>query len=744
MSIEYTEESIDLRNYIRILRRRWIPATAVFGSVFVLTALATFLQKPVFQSEGKLLLKKDSGASLSSLDIEGAGGLGGLEALSTQSSPVETEAEIIRSEPIIRETIAALKLKDDKDQPLESEDFLEALTVFNISDTDILKVAYKSIDPEESAAVVNQLMQDYLNNNISTNRAEATSARDFIETQVPKVSSELKRLDLLLRRFKEENGVIALEEEAKVSVEVEGEFQKGLAQIQSQLANARIKTSSLRNKLGLTAQQGSNVNALSQSSTVQTALEEYQSVERELAQALKIYQPQHPRVLELKDQRASLNALLGDQVSQIVTTTQPQPLRNLQAGQSRQELTDALVQAEVERLGLEKQVLSLAQTQIDTKRRQGTIPKLEQQLVALERERIVAQSTYEGLLKALQQIRITENQNIGNVRVVSSALLPKKPVSPRKAFNLAVGLFLGGLLGLGTALLLEALDTSIKTVEEAKQLFKYTVLGNIPLLKDVEKMTRKGLDRPTPDLIVRDAPRSSVSESYRMLQANLKFLSSDHHVQVFVVTSSIPKEGKSTVVANLSLALGELGHRVLVIDADLRRPSQHQVWELPNTLGLSNVLVEQKPWNDAIRPEDDQLDILTAGVVPPNPVPLIDSHHMAVLLEEFHQAYDYVLIDSPPLAVAADALLLGKMTDGILLVTRPGLVDSGSAQSAKDALERSGQKVLGLVINGVIPENEPDSYYYYYAKDYYGENSDDPNKKSAKKRKKKADMNAAK
>jgi Mrp family chromosome partitioning ATPase len=106
---------------------------------------------------------------------------------------------------------------------------------------------------------------------------------------------------------------------------------------------------------------------------------------------------------------------------------------------------------------------------------------------------------------------------------------------------------------------------------------------------------------------------------------------------------------------------------------------------------------------------------------------------MAVLLEKFHQAYDYILIDSPPLAVAADALLLGKMTDGILLVTRPGLVDTGSAQSSKETLEKSGQKVLGLVINGVIPENEPDSYYYYYAKDYYGDETTENQPKSKKK-----------
>lgn len=738
MSNEYTDENIDIRNYLRILRRRWIPATAVFGSVFVLTALATFLQKPVYEAEGKLLLKKQSGASISDLEI---GGLGGLEALSTKSSPVQTEAEIIRSEPILRQTIIALKLVDDKDSPLETKDFMEALTVFNVKDTDVLNVTYKSIDPKESADVVNRLMDDYLKNNIETNRAEAASARVFIEKQVPEIAAKLRNLDLSLRRFKEANGIIALEEEAKVSVEVEGNFYQETAKMQSLLINARAKSRALRNKLGLSPQQGEDINALSQSTVVQQALANYQENERKLAEALKVFQPNHPTILDLQDRRTALKGVLGEQTSQIVETSQPQPLRNLQAGESRQSLTDALVQAEVDRLGLEKQVLSLAQTQAENKRRQGVIPKLEQQLIALERDRIVAQTTYEELLKALQQITISENQNIGNVRIIAAALEPKEPVSPRKAFNLAVGFFLGGLLGLGTALLLEALDTSVKTVQEAKELFDYTVLGNIPLLKDAEKMTRKGLDRPTPDLVVRESPRSSVSESYRMLQANLKFLSSDHHVQVFVVTSSIPKEGKSTVVANLALALGELGHRVLVIDADMRRPSQHQVWELPNTLGLSNVLVEQKDWHEAIRPEDDQLDILTAGVTPPNPVPLIDSHHMAVLLEEFHQAYDYVLIDSPPLAVAADALLLGKMTDGVLLVTRPGLVDSGSAQSAKDALVRSGQKVLGLVINGVIPENEPDSYYYYYAQDYYGENSGGEQSK-AKKKKKKADVNA--
>ncbi|NJM66469.1 MAG: polysaccharide biosynthesis tyrosine autokinase [Acaryochloris sp. RU_4_1] len=730
--MEYAEDSIDIKNYVRILRRRWLPATVVCGTVVTLTALATFLQKPVFQSEGTLQLKEVGSASISDLDVKG---LGGLEALSAKSNPIATEAEILRSEPIIRQTITSLKLQDEDGQPLTSEVFLEALNVTNIKDTDILKVSYKSTDPQEAVDVVNQLMQDYRANNITTNRAEAASARQYIEQQVPLVSAKLRRLDVALRQFKEENGITDLKEEARVQAEVTGKQQTEFSEIQSEMVNANTRAQALRNKLGMTTSEARQVNDLSQSPGVKKILEESQANEILLAETRTLYGSEHPNVLALVDKQAELKSLLSREVGQIIGNTTSQPLRNLTAGQSQQKLTDALVDAEVERLGLEQQAIALTNNQKDYKRKQKFLPRLEQHLVAIERDKLVAQTTYEGLLKALQEIQISENQNIGNVRIVATAPLPKEPIAPRKVFNLAVGMLLGSLLGIGAALLLEAMDTSIKTVQEAKDIFKYTVLGNIPFLKDAEKVSRKGLERPTPDLIVRDNPRSSVSESYRMLQANLKFLSSDHRVQVFVVTSSIPKEGKSTVVANLALALAELGNRVLIIDADLRRPSQHQVWELPNTVGLSNVLVEQQGWATAIRQEDDHLNILTAGVIPPNPVPLIDSHHMAVLLEEFHQAYDYILIDSPPLAVAADALLLGKMTDGILLVTRPGLVDTGSAQSSKETLEKSGQKVLGLVINGVIPENEPDSYYYYYAKDYYGDDASENESKSRKKKK---------
>jgi capsular exopolysaccharide synthesis family protein len=197
-----------------------------------------------------------------------------------------------------------------------------------------------------------------------------------------------------------------------------------------------------------------------------------------------------------------------------------------------------------------------------------------------------------------------------------------------------------------------------------------------------------------------------------MIQANLKFLSSDKELKIIVVTSSVPKEGKSTISANLAAAMAQLGRRVLLVDADMRRPCQHHVWELTNAAGLSDVLVGQAEFGAAAFEVIDNLDVLASGVMPPNPLALLDSKRMASLIKDFSDKYDFVIIDAPPLILAADALTLSQMSDGILLVARPGVVDYASVNTAKEMLERSGQNVLGLVVNDVVSENKLGSYFY--------------------------------
>ncbi|WP_404786045.1 GumC family protein [Altericista sp. CCNU0014] len=724
--MEYTEEYIDLKQYWLILRRRWVPALIVMGGVTTLTALITFLQKPVYEAEGKVLLKKDSGIT-SALESSNLGSLGELAGIGDKSNPISTESEIIKSRPVVQAVIQTLRLQDDDGKVLKLKDFLKKLTVSNAKETDIISVAYKSTDPKEATAVVNQLIDVYRANNIQRMRVQATTARKFIETQIPGAEQEVRRYESAVRQFKERSKVVSLQEEAKVAVEGIGELQKRLTEAEGLLASAENRSRALQRQVGLPPKQALDVNALSQSPTVQKALAELKDVQRALATTKTELQPDHPRVLDLEERQAALQGFLQSQVGQVVgasLATTP-GLPTLQASETQQGLTDSYVKTEVERLGIQNQVDTLRQAQGVYRERMTLLPRLEQRQSELQRKLGVAKATFEGLMKSLQQFKISENQNVGNVLPIEAAVIPDKPVSPKILLNLAIGTVMGLLLGIGTALLLEALDNTVKTVKEAEALFDMTVLGKIPLLEGEEKINRKSLERARPRLPVRDNPRSVVSEAYRMLQANLKFLSSDSPPRVMVMTSSVPQEGKSTTTANLALALAEMGHRVLVVDADLRRPSQHQIWELPNSVGLTNILVEPGKWFSVVRSENEQLDIITAGVVPPNPVRLIDSHRMISLIKEWRDVYDFVLIDTPPLAVASDALILAQMTDGILMVARPGVLTSPSAESSTEALAKISNQdnekranLLGLVLNGVIPENEPDSYYFY-AKNYY-------------------------
>ncbi len=732
--MEYTEEYIDLKQYWLILRRRWLPAAIVTGSVIALTAAFTFLQKPIYQAEGKVLLRKESGISSLGGGGESGGGLGVLEALTQKTNPLSTEIEIIKSEPILQKTIQSLQLKDTDGKILEIEEFLKLLTVANTKDTDIISIAYKSTNAQLAMTVVNRLTDFYREKNLQSTRAQASAAYTFIESQLPAREAEVKRYELAIREFKERSKVVSLPDEAKVSVESIGRIQESLTNYQGQLADSRSRAAALRNQLGLSANQGFAVNALSQSPAVQKALSDLQDVDRALASSTDL-QPANPKIQALQDKKKALELFVRDKVGQVVgkSTGGNLSLGAIQAGETQQKTTETLIQTEVQRLGLENQVALLQQAQVAYRDRVTVLPRLEQIQRELERKLAVAQNTYGALLKKQQEVSIAENQNVGNIETISPATLPDKPISPKILLNLAIGTVMGLLLGIGTALLLEALDTSIKTVKEAQAVFDITVLGTIPMLETSEQVNLKSLERTTPSLPVRDDPRSAVSEAYRMLQANLKFLSSDHPARIITLTSSVPQEGKSTTCANLALVLAEMGHRVLIVDADLRRPSQHQIWELPNSIGLSNILVEPGKWSGVVRSENEQLDIITAGVIPPNPVRLIDSHRMVSLIEEWREIYDYVIIDTPPLAVASDAMLIGQATDGVLVVARPGILNSASAEAAKAALDKAtgtedGKSnrrvnVLGLVLNGVIPENEPNSYYYYAAKDYYADSA---------------------
>jgi capsular exopolysaccharide synthesis family protein len=716
-SPEFTEE-IDFQKYWLVLKRRWLPATGVFGIVVGLATVGALLQKPVYEAEGKLLFKPDRSSSLTGLKND----LGELGSIGDKSNPLSTEAEIIRSFPILQETVKALGLRDEQGKPIDPKSIVESkkLKITSVAGTDVLQLTYKDNDPKVAAAMVNKVMELYIKNNVDTNRAKAVKAREFIENQLPNVEARVSGADAALREFKEKNRVVLLQEEATKAVETLSSLDNQIAQLQSQLANVTAQSESLRSQLGFNREEAVAVTSLSQSPGVQEVLTELQKVQTELATERRRFLDTAPPVVTLRRKEAELSALLQERVDQVLGSQQSVPVKNLQIGGLKQNLTAEFVQTEVQRSGLTNQLSTLYRTQAAYKNRSNILPQLEQTQRELERRVQAFQTTYETLLNKLQEARVAENQTVGSARVIANAEVPDKKAGPSKKKYLAAGILGGTLLGIAIAFLLDLIDKSVKTVKEAKELFGYTLLGVIPALGKSEKASVHigNLNQAVPRIFVRDLPNSPINAAYQMLQANLKFLSSDKEIRSIVVTSSVPKEGKSEVSANLAAAIAQVGRRVLLVDADMRRPSQHHIWKLTNALGLSNILVGEVDFNGAVQEVMPKLDVLTSGVIPPNPVALLDSKRMASLIETFSKNYDFVIVDTSPLAGVADAPILGKMADGILLVVRPRVVDYPNAKAAKEFLASSGQNVLGLVANGVIPKNEPDSYFYY-AKEQY-------------------------
>jgi capsular exopolysaccharide synthesis family protein len=719
---EYSEQ-IDFQKYWLVLRRRWLPATGVLGIIVGLATLAAFSQKPVYEAEGKLLFKQDTTSSLTGLKND----IGEVVRIGDKSDPLTTEVEIILSTPVLQQTLNELGLRDEKGKPLDPKNLVKSkkLKVSPVTGTDILAVTYKDNEPKTATAVVNKLMEVYLENNILSNRAKATKAREFITQQLPSVEDTVRQADVALRKFKEENRVVALPEEATAAVKAISDIDNQMAQLQAQLANVTAQSESLRNELGLNREEAVAVTSLSQSAGVQEVLTELQKVQTQLAGERRRFLDTEPTVASLKRKEAELNALLQERVDQVLGSQQNVSVNNLQIGKLKQDLTANFVQSEVQRAGLASQLNDLYKTRAAYKNRSNILPQLEQTQRELERRIQASQTTYETLLNKLQEARVAENQTVGNARIISTAVVPKKPSGPSKKNYLAVGGVGGILLGIATAFLLDLIDKSLKTVKEARELFGSTLLGVIPAFGKSVKTRRplRGLEGIITRIVARDMPHSPVGQAYQMLQANLKFLSSDKPLKAIVVTSSVPKEGKSEVSANLAAAMAQVGRRVLLVDADMRHPSQHTLWELTNSVGLSNVLVGEADFNIAVQEVMPGLDVLPTGVIPPNPVALLDSKRMASLMETFSKNYDFVIVDTPPLAGIADAPIIGKMVDGVLVVVRPGVVDSASAKAAKEFLSRSGQNVLGLVANGIIIKNEPDSYFYYTKKDYAHQDS---------------------
>jgi protein-tyrosine kinase len=228
------------------------------------------------------------------------------------------------------------------------------------------------------------------------------------------------------------------------------------------------------------------------------------------------------------------------------------------------------------------------------------------------------------------------------------------------------------------------------------------------------RKAKKSVNKQRRSLITLMAPKSPISEQYRTIRTNIQFSTVDEAIRSIVVTSTAPGEGKSTTVSNLAVVFAQQGKKVLLIDADLRKPTTHYTFQLLNTKGLTNVLTKQIHFHEAVQETVmENLNILTSGPIPPNPSELLASNAMKQLLEGAYKLYDLVLFDSPPILAVTDAQVLANLSDGSIMVTSSGFTDKDAAVKAKELLENAKSKLLGAILNNKQVNEK--SYYYYYS-----------------------------
>jgi capsular exopolysaccharide synthesis family protein len=706
-----TREQFDIEVNIRqlwlIVKRRW-PIIFVGGILGgALGGIPPLFNTPIYRSGGTLQLVPQQSISFVGLSDEG----GLINPTSALSNPLATEMLVIQSRPILEKVAEKVNITDATGQPLTAGAIGQRLAVEMLPQTDVIKLVFESERPADTAEVVNALIEVYIDNNINTNRQQAKATREFIGEQLPKVEADLQEVEFALRRFKEANNITSIDQEAIVISQTISTLEGQVIAREQELASANVRLDFLNRELGLTPDQAITANAVSQSAGVQEAYRALQQLEQEIETQRARFTDQSPVILNLKDRQQRLEELLAERV-QVVTN---QTLSNydwIEAGTQEQTLRASIVDNSLASIAAQRALDTINTSLTSYRRRAEELPRLEQQQRELERKHQAARTTYETLLAGLQEAQVRENQEVGNVRVISSAEVPVMPSNSASLISLELiaGGILGGFLGLSISILLELLDRSLRTEYEARRFFnQFPVIGTIPAWYPqdwpvAEEGDYQDINYNLPllgSIPSTDSPLYAVTVAYRRLQTNLKLINREQKARILAVTSSIPGEGKSVTAANLAISLSMLSHRVLLLEADLAAPQQHEIWRLTNVWGLGNVLQEQIISEQAIQSITPNLDIMSAGIVTPGLVALLDSERMEMLVRRMSEVYDYVIVDSPALLVAPEMLSLSKLTDGVLLVLRPGVLNKADAAAAQETVRQTDLNILGLIVNGV-------------------------------------------
>jgi capsular exopolysaccharide synthesis family protein len=421
---------------------------------------------------------------------------------------------------------------------------------------------------------------------------------------------------------------------------------------------------------------------------IQQLKSQLSDLQRQQAQMAERLGEKHPEMIRQQTAIESTEAKLAAELAKVV-----QSVRNefLSAQAQEQSLAEALNSQKADALSLNRRGIEYG---------------------VLQREAESNKQIYELLMQRAKETDISGELKSSNIRIVDQAEVPRGPVRPNTRGDLMWG-FLGGLVSaIGLALFIDYLDNRVKNPDEIKQVLGLSFLGLVPALSG------KDLRGGRSPLITETVPHS-FAEAFRAVRTNVLYSSAEEGSRLLLVTSTQPQEGKTVVAANLAVALAQAGQRVLLLDGDMRKPRQHDLFNLPQDPGLSSLLVGKAKANAAVRKSGvSNLWVLPSGPHPPNPAELLGSMRFRELLKVLRAHFDWVVIDSPPVMAVTDASVIGHLTTGVVFVIGSEQVSRKSVRAAVDQLAGSKATILGAVLNRVNIRRNPYYYAHYYKHDY--------------------------
>ncbi|MEW6684908.1 MAG: polysaccharide biosynthesis tyrosine autokinase [Candidatus Edwardsbacteria bacterium] len=725
--LETKKTETNIYEMLDTLWRRKILVAICLGGVLLPIVIANFTTPPVYESQTTIIFEQWR-EPIPTYDIS--------EAF-TRKTYIVNQIEEIKSRALAEEVAQKLdeptaslflnvrvkNLSPPKRLEILTGQIKKSISAEPIRDSDVILIRAQGPTPEAAARVANLAAETIKERNASVKREQASSTRRFIQEQLPAVESNLNRTEEALKSFKSLNQVISLSDEAKGILskvtDTDLKYSSAITERQSLEQRLAAINDQLRfQKNGVN--NGPEVTSGVLADSLRKSLIDLQM--RATLLSIKGYGTAHPQMQELNSQIEATRIKLSDELKQITQNEFLSPMPQMER------LLTQIPQLQIELATASAKERALKRILDEYEFQLSRLPDKELQLARLLRAKEVTENIYKMLSEKYEEARITEAGRIGNVRVIDPARQLGSPIKPRKQRNLTLGLIVGLILGVGSAIFVESLDSSVRSAEELESRFSLPVLGLIPTIHPEElHRYRKKTDadeavRIAATLVTHYSPKSPVSEAYRTLRTNIQFSQIDSPLKTIVISSPGPGEGKSTTVANLAITTALAGVKTLLVDADLRRAIIHSLFELNREPGLINLLAEKFPPEKVITPSGiENLNILPCGTIPPNPSELLGSQQMKELLKSVSAKYDLVLLDSPPVITVTDTAVVASEVDAVILVVLSHSTDRGALQRARTLLSHVRANLVGAVLNRIEHVGLSAKYDYYYRYYYYAE-----------------------